>query len=118
MPTILCSLTTGRESRYIHRKDFVRAALKDKDISESKGIILRMLEADEIQVIIAVYALDAEGKAKVYTKEITVPEPELTGQVAVTIDVPKDKIKLKSFEATLRQMKVAAEYMWDSQVQN
>jgi hypothetical protein len=47
-----------------------------------------------------VYALDAEGKAKVYTKEITVPEPELTGQVAVTIDVPKDKIKLKSFEAT------------------
>lgn len=81
-------------------KTLVRAALKDKDISESKGIILRSLEADEIQVIIAVYALDAEGKAKVYTKEITVPEPELTGQVAVTIDVPKDKIKLKSFEAT------------------
>ena len=81
-------------------KTLVRAALKDKDISESKGIILRSLEADEIQVIIAVYALDAEGKAKVYTKEITVPEPELTGQVAVTIDVPKDKIKLRSFEAT------------------
>lgn len=81
-------------------RTLVRAALKDKDISESKGIILRSLEADEIQVIIAVYALDAEGKAKVYTKEITVPEPELTGQVAVTIDVPKDKIKLKSFEAT------------------
>lgn len=81
-------------------KTLVRAALKDRDISESKGIILRSLEADEIQVIIAVYALDAEGKAKVYTKEITVPEPELTGQVAVTIDVPKDKIKLKSFEAT------------------
>lgn len=81
-------------------KTLVRSALKDKDISESKGIILRSLEADEIQVIIAVYALDAEGKAKVYTKEITVPEPELTGQVAVTIDVPKDKIKLKSFEAT------------------
>lgn len=77
-----------------------RYALKDKDISESKGIILRSLEADEIQVIIAVYALDAEGKAKVYTKEITVPEPELTGQVAVTIDVPKDKIKMRSFEAT------------------
>lgn len=81
-------------------KTLVRAALKDKDISESKGIILRSLEADEIQVIIAVYALDAEGKAKVYTKEITVPEPELTGQVAVTIDVPKDKIKMRSFEAT------------------
>lgn len=81
-------------------KTLTRYALKDKDISESKGIILRSLEADEIQVIIAVYALDAEGKAKVYTKEITVPEPELTGQVAVTIDVPKDKIKLKSFEAT------------------
>ena len=81
-------------------KTLARYALKDKDISESKGIILRSLEADEIQVIIAVYALDAEGKAKVYTKEITVPEPELTGQVAVTIDVPKDKIKLKSFEAT------------------
>ena len=81
-------------------KTLVRAALKDKDISASKGIILRSLEADEIQVIIAVYALDAEGKAKVYTKEITVPEPELTGQVAVTIDVPKDKIKMRSFEAT------------------
>lgn len=81
-------------------KTLVRAALKDKDISESKGIILRSLEADEIQVIIAVYALDAEGKAKVYTKEITIPEPELTGQVAVTIDVPKDKIKMRSFEAT------------------
>lgn len=81
-------------------KTLVRAALKDRDISESKGIILRSLEADEIQVIIAVYALDAEGKAKVYTKEITVPEPELTGQVAVTIDVPKDKIKMRSFEAT------------------
>lgn len=81
-------------------KTLVRAALKDKDISESKGIILRSLEADEIQVIIAVYALDAEGKAKVYTKEIIVPEPELTGQVAVTIDVPKDKIKMRSFEAT------------------
>ena len=80
-------------------KTLARYALKDRDISESKGIILRSLEADEIQVIIAVYALDAEGKAKVYTKEITVPEPELTGQVAVTIDVPKDKIKLKSFEA-------------------
>lgn len=81
-------------------KTLARYALKDKDISESKGIILRSLEADEIQVIIAVYALDAEGKAKVYTKEITVPEPELTGQVAVTIDVPKDKIKMRSFEAT------------------
>lgn len=81
-------------------KTLTRYALKDKDISESKGIILRSLEADEIQVIIAVYALDAEGKAKVYTKEITVPEPELTGQVAVTIDVPKDKIKMRSFEAT------------------
>lgn len=77
-----------------------RYALKDKDISESKGIILRSLEVDEIKMIIAVYALDAEGKAKVYTQEVTIPEPEITGQVAVSIDVPKDKIKMRSFEAT------------------
>lgn len=70
-----------------------RYALKDKDISESKGIILRSLEVDEIKMIIAVYALDAEGNSKVYTQEIT-------GQVAVSIDVPKDKIKMRSFEAT------------------
>lgn len=77
-----------------------RYALKDKDISESKGIILRSLEVDEIKMIIAVYALDAEGNSKVYTQEITIPEPEITGQVAVSIDVPKDKIKMRSFEAT------------------
>lgn len=77
-----------------------RYALKDKDISESKGIILRSLDVDEINIIVAVYALDAEGKAKVYTQEITIPEPEITGQVAVSIDVPKDKIKMRSFEAT------------------
>mgnify|MGYP000523796309 CR=1 FL=1 len=51
-------------------------------------------------MIIAVYALDAEGNSKVYTQEITIPEPEITGQVAVSIDVPKDKIKMRSFEAT------------------
>lgn len=77
-----------------------RYALKDKDISESKGIILRSLEVDEIKMIIAVYALDAEGNSKVYTQEITIPEPEITGQVVVSIDVPKDKIKTRSFEAT------------------
>lgn len=77
-----------------------RYALKDKDISESKGIILRSLEVDEIKMIITVYALDAEGNSKVYTQEITIPEPEITGQVAVSIDVPKDKIKMRSFEAT------------------
>lgn len=77
-----------------------RYALKDKDISESKGIILRSLEVDEIKMIIAVYVLDAEGNSKVYTQEITIPEPEITGQVAVSIDVPKDKIKMRSFEAT------------------
>lgn len=77
-----------------------RYALKDKDISESKGIILRSLEVDEIKMIIAVYALDAEGNSKVYTQEITIPEPEITEQVAVSIDVPKDKIKMRSFEAT------------------
>ena len=77
-----------------------RYALKDKDISESKGIILRSLEVDEIKMIIAVYALDAEGNSKVYTQEITIPEPEITGQVVVSIDVPKDKIKMRSFEAT------------------
>ena len=77
-----------------------RYALNDKDISESKGIILRSLEVDEIKMIIAVYALDAEGNSKVYTQEITIPEPEITGQVAVSIDVPKDKIKMRSFEAT------------------
>lgn len=76
-----------------------RYALKDKDISESKGIILRSLEVDEIKMIIAVYALDAEGNSKVYTQEITIPEPEITGQVVVSIDVPKDKIKMRSFEA-------------------
>lgn len=77
-----------------------RYALKDKDISESKGIILRSLDVDEIKMIIAVYALDAEGNSKVYTQEITIPEPEITGQVVVSIDVPKDKIKMRSFEAT------------------
>ena len=77
-----------------------RYALKDKDISESKGIILRSLEVDEIKMIIDVYALDAEGNSNVYTQEITIPEPEITGQVAVSIDVPKDKIKMRSFEAT------------------
>lgn len=77
-----------------------RYALKDKDISESKGIILRSLEVDEIKMIIAVYALDAEGNSKVYTQEITILEPEITGQVVVSIDVPKDKIKMRSFEAT------------------
>lgn len=77
-----------------------RYALKDKDISESKGVILRSLDVDEIKMIIAVYALDAEGNSKVYTQEITIPEPEITGQVAVSIDVPKDKIKMRSFEAT------------------
>lgn len=81
-------------------KTLSRYALKDKDISESKGIILRSLEVDEIKMIIAVYALDAEGNSKVYTQEITIPEPEITGQVAVSIDVPKDKIKMRSFEAT------------------
>lgn len=81
-------------------RTLTRYALKDQDISESKGIILSAVDTDERIIVVAVYALDAEGKAKVFTKEITVPEPDITGQVAVSIDVPKDKIKMRSFEAT------------------
>ena len=68
-------------------------------------------------MIIAVYALDAEGNSKVYTQEITIPEPEITGQVVVSIDVPKDKIKMRALRLPLRQMPIVAGYMWDNRVQ-
>lgn len=87
-------------SATFNEQTLVRSTLKDADISESKGIILTALEADETEVVVAVYAVDAEGKGTVFTKEVTVPEAELNGQVVASIEIPAGKIALRSFEAT------------------
>lgn len=87
-------------SATFNEQTLVRSALQDKDISESKGIILTALETDETEVVVAIYAVDAEGKGTVFTKEVTVPEAELNGQVVASIEIPAGKIALRSFEAT------------------
>lgn len=74
----------------------VRDAMQDKDINASKGI--RLTAGDEY--IIAVYAIDAEGNTKLYQKAVHIPAADLTGDVAVEINIPKDKIGIRSFEAT------------------
>lgn len=83
-----------------NEQTLVRSALQDKDISESKGIILTALDTDETEVVVAIYAVDAEGKGTVFTKEVTVPDAELNGQVVASIEIPAGKIALRSFEAT------------------
>ncbi len=87
-------------SATFNEQTLVRSALQDKDISESKGIILTALETDETEVVVAIYAVDAEGKGTVFTKEVTVPDAELNGQVVASIEIPAGKIALRSFEAT------------------
>lgn len=87
-------------SATFNEQTLVRSALQDKDISESKGIILTALDTDETEVVVAIYAVDAEGKGTVFTKEVTVPEAELNGQVVASIEIPAGKIALRSFEAT------------------
>ena len=74
----------------------VRDAMQDKDINASKGI--RLTAGDEY--IIAVYAIDAEGNTKLYKETVSIPAADLTGDVAVEINIPKDKIDIRSFEAT------------------
>ena len=51
-------------------------------------------------MVVAIYAVDAEGKGTVFTKEVTVPDAELNGQVVASIEIPAGKIALRSFEAT------------------
>ena len=75
--------------------------MQDKDISESKGIILTALDTDETEVVVAIYAVDAEGKGTVFTKEVTVPDAELNGQVVASIEIPAGKIALRSFVSYL-----------------
>ena len=87
-------------SATFNEQTLVRSALQDKDISESKGIILTALDTDENEVVVAIYAVDAEGKGTVFTKEVTVPDAELNGQVVASIEIPAGKIALRSFEAT------------------
>ena len=87
-------------SATFNEQTLVRSALQDKDISESKGIILTALDTDETEVLVAIYAVDAEGKGTVFTKEVTVPDAELNGQVVASIEIPAGKIALRSFEAT------------------
>lgn len=87
-------------SATFNEQTLVRSALQDKDISESKGIILTALNTDETEVVVAIYAVDAEGKGTVFTKEVTVPDAELNGQVVASIEIPAGKIALRSFEAT------------------
>lgn len=87
-------------SATFNEQTLVRSALQDKDISESKGIILTALDTDETEVVVAIYAVDAEGKGTVFTKEVTVPDAELNGRVVASIEIPAGKIALRSFEAT------------------
>lgn len=87
-------------SATFNEQTLVRSALQDKDISESKGIILTALDTDETEVVVAIYAVDAEGKGTAFTKEVTVPDAELNGQVVASIEIPAGKIALRSFEAT------------------
>lgn len=87
-------------SATFNEQTLVRSALQDKDISESKGIILTALDTDETEVVVVIYAVDAEGKGTVFTKEVTVPDAELNGQVVASIEIPAGKIALRSFEAT------------------
>lgn len=87
-------------SATFNEQTLVRSALQYKDISESKGIILTALDTDETEVVVAIYAVDAEGKGTVFTKEVTVPDAELNGQVVASIEIPAGKIALRSFEAT------------------
>ena len=74
-------------------------ALKDKSISESKGIILRSLEVDEIKMIIAVYGAGCRRQFQsLYTGDYH--SRTANYRTGSEHHVPKDKIKMRSFEAT------------------
>ena len=88
-----------------------------RDISESKGIILTALDTDETEVVVAIYAVDAEGKGTVFTKEVTVPDAELNGQVVASIEIPAGKIALRSFEATFTADANCAKMIVDRRMQ-
>lgn len=76
-------------------RTLVRSTLKDAKIEESAGIRF----TSGLEYTIAVYAVDADGAGTVFTKDITIPEPEFKGNVAVTIDIPQDKLTMESFRA-------------------
>lgn len=78
-------------------KTLSRSAMVGEDIDKSKGV--RLMAG--LEYTVAVYAVDADGAGTVFTKDITIPEPEFKGNVAVTIDIPTDKLTMESFEATV-----------------
>ncbi|MBO7262921.1 MAG: hypothetical protein J6U93_00190 [Alistipes sp.] len=84
---------SATESRTFSEQDLVRNSLVDSN--ENAGIIL----LPNTSYIIAVYGEDAKGNYNVTTKEVTIPEVEINGSTAISIEV--SDIELTSASATV-----------------
>ena len=84
---------SATESRTFSEQDLVRNSLVSSD--ENAGIIL----LPKTSYTIAVYGEDAKGNYTVTTKEVVIPEAEINGTTAISIEV--SDIDLNSASATV-----------------
>ena len=84
---------SATESRTFSEQDLVRNSRTDSN--ESAGIIL----LPKTSYTIAVYGEDAKGNYTVTTKEVVIPEVELNGTTAISVEV--SEIGLTSAKATV-----------------
>jgi hypothetical protein len=84
---------SATESRTFSEQDLVRNSRTDSD--ENAGIIL----LPKTSYTIAVYGEDAKGNYTVTTKEVTIPEVELNGTTAISVEV--SNVDLTSADATV-----------------
>lgn len=84
---------SATESRTFSEQDLVRNSLVTSN--ENAGIIL----LPKTSYTIAVYGEDAEGRYTVITKEVVIPEAEINGTTAISIEVTD--IALTSAKATV-----------------
>ena len=84
---------SATESRTFSEQDLVRNSRTDSD--ENAGIIL----LPKTSYTIAVYGEDAKGNYTVTTKEVIIPEVELNGTTAISVEV--SEVGLTSAKATV-----------------
>ena len=84
---------SASESRTFSEQDLVRNSLVNS--VENAGIIL----LPKTSYTIAVYGEDAKGNYTVTTKEVVIPEVEINGDVAISVEV--SEVELTSAKATV-----------------
>lgn len=98
------SFNSDSQDRVFSEQDLRKDALITKE--ENAGLIIMPFDEDGNANVytIAVYAVSdkkhPEIEQAVYTVDVTIPAPEITGNIDVTIDIPEDKIGITEADVT------------------